>query len=139
MRVTVDANVLISSTFWCGSSDKIMERVESKEIELILSKEIIKEFMEVLEYEEIQQKIKNKNLDMKRTVEKIVSISTIVEPKQKLDVVKEDAKDNKIIECAFEGNAEYVVSQDNHLLKLDKFGEIKILTPEEFLKIVESS
>ena len=81
MKIVVDTNVLVSSTFWYGSSNKIIEKVENKEIELILSREIIEEFMNVLDYEEIQQKIMDKNLEMKRTVEKIVSISTIVEPK----------------------------------------------------------
>lgn len=136
MRITADTNVLISSTFWYGSSNKIMEKVENKEIELVLSREIIKEFTKVLEYEEIQQKIKNKNLEMRRTVEKIASISTIVEPKQKLNVVKDDAKDNKIIECAVEGNVDYIISQDKHLLKLKEYKEIKIVLPEDFLKVV---
>ena len=124
-----------TTAFSYSLSSKILEKVENKEIELILSKEIIKEFMEVLEYEEIQQKIKNKNLEMRRTVEKIVSISTIVEPQQKLDVVKDDAKDNKIIECAVEGNAEYIISQDKHLLNLREYKGIKILSPEDFLNI----
>jgi predicted nucleic acid-binding protein len=36
MKITVDTNVLISSTFWSGDSDRILEKVENKEIELIL-------------------------------------------------------------------------------------------------------
>ena len=83
MKITVDTNVLISATFWYGSSNEIIEKVENKEIALILSKEIIEEFSNVLDYEEIQEKIKDKNLEMKKTVEKIVSISTIIEPTQK--------------------------------------------------------
>jgi len=135
MRITVDTNVLVSSTFWNGDSDRILKKVENKEIELMISDEIIKEFSKVLEYEEIKEKIKDKNLEMKRTVEKIVSISTIVEPKQKFEAVKDDSKDNKIVECAFEGNVDYLISQDNHLLKLKEFKRIKIITPEEFLKV----
>ena len=135
MKITVDTNVLISSTFWYGTSDKIIEKVENKEIELILSKEIIEEFTQVLEYEEIQQKIKDKNLEMRRSVERIVAISTIVEPKHLLDVVKNDPKDNKIIECAVEGNFDYIISRDNHLLSLKKYNGIEILSPEDFLKL----
>ncbi len=137
MKITVDTNVLISSAFWYGSSFKIIEKVENKEIELVLSREILEEFMNVLNYEEIQQKIKNKNLEMKRTVEKIISISRIVEPEQRLNVVKEDDKDNKIIECAIEGDVGYIISQDNHLLKLKEYKGIKIILPEDFLKIIE--
>ena len=78
MKITLDTNVLISATFWHGDSDKIIEKVEKKDIELILSKDIIEEFARVLKYKEIQEKVKNKNLEMKRTVEKIISISKII-------------------------------------------------------------
>ena len=137
MRITVDTNVLISASFWEGASYKIIWKVENKEIELVISKEIIEEFVNVLEYEEIQRKIKNKNLKMKRTVEKIVFLSTIVEPKQSFNVVEDDPDDNKIIECAVEGNVDYIVSQDKHLLKLREFEGIKIITSKTFLEIVE--
>jgi putative PIN family toxin of toxin-antitoxin system len=56
MRITVDTNVLISATFWYGKSNKIIELAEQKKIILILSEAILKEFAEVLEYEEIQDK-----------------------------------------------------------------------------------
>jgi len=136
MKITVDTNVLISSTFWNGNSDKIINLVENNKIELILSEEIIEEFIKVLNYKEIQEKIKDKNLEMKRSVEKIVSISKIVIPKLKINI-SEDSDDNKILECAVEGKADYIISQDNHLLKLKEYNKIKILTPKEFLEIFQ--
>lgn len=87
----------------------------------------------MLNYGEIQDKIKNKNLEMKHTVAKIVSLSQIVEPEEKLNIVKDDSDDNKILECAKAGNVDFVVSSDNHLLKLKEFEKIKIITPAEFL------
>ena len=135
MKLTTDTNILISSTFCDGASNKILEKIENNELELILSKDIINEFSKVLGYEEIKNKIKNKNLEMKRTVEKIISISTIVEPKEKINIIKEDPDDNKILECALEGNVDYIITKDEHLLKLEEFKGIKITTPEEFLNI----
>jgi len=135
IRITVDTNVLVSATFWSGDSDKIIELVELGKFELVLSTAVIKEFSDVLEYEEIQKKIANKNLIMKRTVEKLITLSTIIAPKTKLDVVKEDPSDNKILECAVDGNVDYLISQDNHLLKISEYKKIRILSPKEFLKI----
>ncbi len=134
MKITVDTNVLVSASFWDGDSDKIMNRVEKKEVDLILSKEIIEEFAIVLSSKEIQDKIKNKNLEMKRTIGKIASLSTIVEPLEKLDIVNEDPDDNKILECAKAGKVDFIISSDNHLLKIKKFEGIPIVTPQEFLK-----
>ena len=134
MKITVDTNTLISATFWSGSSDKIISKAEIKEIELIISNDIIKEYSEVLDYEEIQDKIKDKKLEMKRTVGKIISMSTIVVPKEKLAIVKNDPDDNIILECAKAGNVDCVISNDKHLLKLKKFENIPILTPDEFVE-----
>ncbi len=135
MKVVLDTNVLISATFWNGDSSKIMEKIEKKELDLVTSKEIIEEYIKVLEYKEIQEKIKNKNLEMKRTIEKIISISIVVEPQKTFEVVKEDPGDNKFLDCAFEGNVDFIISQDKHLLKLKIFSGIQIFTPIEFLKL----
>ena len=136
MKVTVDTNTLISATFWHGDSEKIIIKAEDKKIELILSRDIINEYSDVLGYDEIKDKIKNKKLEMRYSVGKITSISKIVEPLEKLDVVKEDPDDNKVLECAKEGKVDYIITQDNHLLKLKSFEGIEILNPCEFLKKV---
>ena len=65
----------------------------------------------------------------------IIRNSIIVEPKEKIVIVKDDPKDNIFIETAVAGDVDYIVSQDNHLLKLKEFRGIKIITPEEFNKI----
>jgi len=99
-----------------------------------LSEEIVNEYEEVLNYEEIKDKIKDKKLEMKLTVEKIKSISTIAVPKERLNIVKDDPDDNAILECAIAGNVDCIVSNDKHLLKLKKFRNITILTPDDFVE-----
>lgn len=134
MKVILDTNVLISATFWNGDSNRILEKAEQKEFELVISKEILDEFIGVLSYKEIQDKIRDKNLEMNRTVEKVVSIATIVEPHKKFSVITVDPSDDKFLDCAFEAKAQFIVSQDKHLLKLNEFEGIRIITPSEFLK-----
>lgn len=133
MKITVDTNVLISSSFWLGNSNKIIEMAENCKIELILSQDIIDEFVRVLGYDEIKDKVREKELEIRRSVEKLISISKIVFPSNTFDVMKDDPKDNIILECASEGMVDYIISYDNHLLKIKEFEGIKILTPEEFL------
>ena len=43
--------------------------------------------------------------------------------------------DNKIIECALDGKAEYIVTGDPDLLELEEFKGVKILTANEFLNL----
>ena len=71
---------------------------------------------------------------MKLSIEKIRSISTIIVPKEKVDIIKDDPDDNAILECAIAGKVKYIVTNDRHLLNLKKFRKIWILTPEKFLE-----
>ena len=125
MKITVDTNVLISATFWNGDSNRIIGLVEQKKITLVMSQAILKEYANVLQYEEIQDKVKRKNLSMKYSVLKIVELSTIVHPIRKIKVVEDDPDDDMVIECALEGRVKYIISQDEHLLKLKEFEGIK--------------
>ena len=59
----------------------------------------------------------------------------LIEPKQKVDIVKDDPDDNKVIECAIESSSDYILTYDRHLLKLKEYKGIKILKPEEILKM----
>lgn len=134
-KITKDTNVLVSAPFWNGDSAKIIDKVENKELILVLSEKILGGYNKVLEYKEIKEKIRNKDLEMKKAMFRIGVISQIVEVKSKIEAVKEDPDDNKIIECAVDGGSEFIISKDKHLLKLKEYKGIKILSPEEFLKI----
>ncbi|MBU2638338.1 MAG: putative toxin-antitoxin system toxin component, PIN family [Nanoarchaeota archaeon] len=136
MRITADTNVLVSATFWAGDSFKIIEMAERGDIELILSKDIIGEFTRVLNSREIQDKIRNKRLEMSHTVQQLIAMAFIVEPRERIKAVKDDPDDDKILECAVEGKVNFIISRDNHLLKLKMFCGIPIVTPEEFLKVI---
>jgi uncharacterized protein len=133
MRIVVDTNVLISGTFWTGDSFKILEKVERREITLILSEEIIEEYNRVLNYPEILDKIKDKSLEAKFVLEELIQMSTIVEPKEKIKVMKDDPDDDKFLEAGIEAGVDYIVSQDKHLLRIKEFRGIKIVKPDKFL------
>jgi predicted nucleic acid-binding protein len=46
--------------------------------------------------------------------------------------------DNKVIEAAVAGNANYVVTGDDDLLSLKQFGNIRFVQPKEFLEIIDA-
>jgi len=62
----------------------------------------------------------------------IMENSIIVDPKEHFFIV-EDPSDNKFIDCAVAGNANYIITNDRHLLKINSFRDISIITPKEFL------
>ncbi len=138
IRFTADTNILVSGSFWTGDSFKILEKTDKKEITLVTSKNIIGEYTKVMDSDEIIEKIKNKSLILSGVIQRVISNSSIVEPTEKINAVKEDPDDNKILECAKAGKVDYIVTNDNHLLKLKEFDGIKIVEPDEFLRIYKN-
>lgn len=135
MRVTLDTNVLVSGTFWTGDSFRILNLIDKNKLKNVTSREIIKEYYKVINSDEIIDKVKDKKLRMLKIAHKVINNSEIIEPSVKINTIKEDPDDNKILECAKAGNADYIISNDSHLLKIKAFENIPILTPVQFIKI----
>lgn len=62
----------------------------------------------------------------------------VVKPTVILEVIKDDADDNRVLECAAAGEANYIVSGDRHLLTLSSYEGIPILTVRQFMDVVET-
>ncbi len=78
-------------------------------------------------------KFKFKEKEKDQFLEVLLANSILVEPKEKINIIKEDSDDNKFLECAVEACADYIISGDDHLLKLHQFRGIAIVSPREFL------
>jgi putative PIN family toxin of toxin-antitoxin system len=128
MKVVLDTNIYISSFFWKGKPYKIMLKALDKDFENFISSHIIKEINNVLQRDfEVSDKKRQKMISI------IIKNFQMVEPKEKIKIIKDDPDDDKIIECAVESKSDFIVTQDKHLLKIKKFRNIKVLNPEEFL------
>jgi len=134
LKVTLDTNVLVSGTFWEGEAHRIIQLIEQKRIRCYLSKEILAEYNRVAHSSEILEKVEEHHLEIKSAVIKIIEVCFIVEPKAKVLAVEDDPDDDKILECALEAEADYIVTYDAHILKLGEFRGIRIVSPKEFLK-----
>ncbi len=133
MIVTLDTNVLVSGSLWSGIPLIILKLIDEEKIGFVISVDIIKEYNKVMNRKDILEKMLKFNLQINDVVQRIIENASKVNPVRKIVVVKDDPDDNKIIECAVEGNADFIITQDNHLLKLKQYKSIKIITPEEFL------
>ncbi len=130
MKVTVDTNFLISATQWDYSvAHKLLKKFILSDAKIFTTKEILDETAEVLERDFEYSKNEAKSI-----IEKILLFAKLIEPKQKVDVIKDDPDDNKVIECAIESSSDYIITYDKHLLKIKEYKGIKILKPEEILK-----
>ena len=135
IKVVFDSNVLVSATFWTGDSFTVVNIADKGIIKNFLSKGIEAEYRRVIASEEIIEKQERLRLNIQKVVERVIISSIFVIPRRKIIAVKDDPDDDKIIECAVEGRVDYIITQDNHLLKMNGFEDIKIITPREFLEL----
>jgi putative PIN family toxin of toxin-antitoxin system len=131
LRVTADTNVIISGLNFSGNPRRILNLAEAGVIHLAVSDAILDEVASVLR----REKFGWPEAEIEWALNQISRFAEHVEPKQCIDVVTEDPTDNRILECAAASGSEYLVTGDNHLLKLGKLGGIKIVKPSDFLEI----
>lgn len=62
--------------------------------------------------------------------------TTLFHPTQTLSVISDDPTDDRMLECAMESNSAYIVSGDNHLLRLGSYAGIEILRVAGFLRLL---
>ncbi|MEM3402272.1 MAG: putative toxin-antitoxin system toxin component, PIN family [Candidatus Hadarchaeales archaeon] len=131
----LDTNVWVSIFTKKTPSREFSRIFESGEIQLFISREILEEISRVLMYPKLSELLKLAGISSREILQIIVKNCTVVKPKERVILVKEDPADNKILECVLEANCNFIVSGDKHLLKLKRFRRAKILTPRQFLDI----
>ena len=136
-KLVLDTNTYISGFLWEGNEAELIRKIESGKAYSFISKDILGEIDEVLRRGKFVNILKAASTTTDEVLSKIVSLSTIViGPKLEENVVKEDKKDDKFIECAFNAKAYIIISGDEHLLKLKEYKNIKIMTTSDVLKLL---
>lgn len=96
---------------------------------VVVSQPILDEYAEgINRFDMLEQDIDDLTLllsDAARTM--------VVEPRERVNVIRQDPSDNKFLEAAVSGHAGAVVSGDKHLLQIGVFRGISILSPSAFL------
>lgn len=132
-RVVLDSNVFISAIVFGGKPRDILSLAISGKVKLALSGDILDEIRAVLTGKKFRYPAR-----VLYSIEKeIVAISEIVDPKEEIQAIPRDPADNKVLACAVEAKSNYIISGDVHLLELGRFRNIKILSPEDFLREYE--
>ena len=132
LRLVADTNVLVSAVIAKGNEYLLLKEAKLGRIRIVLSLHVIKELKGVLS----RPKFCFSGEQVESAVKHIISISEIIVATSRVDVVKEDPSDNKIIEAAIDGKADYIASGDKDLLRLQKFRNIKIIPAAILLRLI---
>jgi putative PIN family toxin of toxin-antitoxin system len=130
VKVVFDTNVWVSIFLEDILYDEFLQVKQN--LTIYVSKDTTLELSRVLLYPKIARVLEKNGIRKKDVLRVITVDSKLVEPKIKLQVLKEDTEDNKVLECALAARADFIVSGDKHLLELGKFKKTRILTPRDF-------
>ncbi len=128
-KIVLDTNVLISSILFGGKPRQILQLVIQGKISAFLSPAIFTEFKEVLD----RPKFGLTHEECFAIAREIEDVFFFVFPQIVIDLVKDDPDDNAILECALAAGVEYIVTGDPHLLTLESFEQIRIISPATFI------
>lgn len=133
-RVVLDTNIFVSMAMG-GQVGKINDKWRAGEFILVVSEDIVSEYLDVLQ----RPKLHLKSRTIATIVNRIYRKAGFVTPEDHVSAVQADPTDNKFIEAAIAGKVDYIVSGDKHLRDLKEFHSIPIITAREFIDQSESN
>ena len=133
MIVTVDTNVLVSGVFFGGIPGRILDAARQGVFTVVMSPLLLSELGAVFARPRFGLSPKAVQLLMTD----VESFATIVYPRNRHQVVERDRDDDAVVDCAIESRSAYIVSGDAHLIDLEMVEGIAVVTPRQFVDILE--
>ena len=128
MKVVVDTNVFVSGVFFGGTPGRVLEAWRDGRVEVVLSREIVEEYVRVGE------RLANRfpGVDLNPALELLTVSATLVTLPPLPERASRDPDDDKFLACALAAGADCVVSGDRDLLDLSAYEGIVVLSPRDF-------
>jgi len=135
IRVVIDTSVLIR--YLIKPSAAIKELIEvhwlDDEVQMVTAPELIEELEGVLRRDYIRALIQPE--EGQALLEAIYLKAEILPPLREIPSYTRHPKDDKFIACALAGDAGYVATVDKDLLSLETLGDVRMVTPHQFVAI----
>lgn len=133
IRFVLDTNVLVSIALPRGRLEALAQAWQQGRCRILLSEAIFDEYLKVLTY----PKFRLTSEDIRRILEReLLPYAEFVKVTSDIRAIEADPSDNKFLACAVDGDADWVVTGDRHLLGLKTFKGTQIGSPREFLRAV---
>jgi putative PIN family toxin of toxin-antitoxin system len=122
---------VISALLFSGTAARLVPLWQSRRITLLISRAILTEYLRVFAYPKFQLS----DQEIRPLIEEeLLPFVETIRVRRRLAVVRRDPDDDKFLECAVAGRAQYLVTGDRDLRELGTFRGTTILTAGEFLE-----
>jgi len=138
IRVVLDTNVLVSGLISEHSPPRqLVDAWLAGSYRLVTSLYQVEELNHVLAYPHIAGRLRLTDTEVDLILAALLSKAEVVPGELQLPGVTRDPKDDAIVACAQEGEADFIVSGDQDLLALGERRGIQIVTPRQFVDILD--
>ncbi|MGH2371991.1 MAG: putative toxin-antitoxin system toxin component, PIN family [bacterium] len=132
-RAVLDSNIYVSAYLSGGFPDTVYQLGLRRRYRLVISPQIVLEIRNVL-----REKFGWTESIITERIRQMVKKADIVRPKRRITMMPHEG-DNRLLECAVEGKANFIVTGDRELLRLKQFEGVPIVRAIDFLRILGES
>jgi putative PIN family toxin of toxin-antitoxin system len=130
IRAVVDSNIAISGYFFGGVPLQIIQAAISHRFTWVTSPVLIAETQRVMRSEKFGLTFQ----ETQKLMRPLLEVADIVQPNLVIDVIKRCPADNRVLECAVEGECSFIITGDRRdLLSIKNYQNIEIIKARDFL------
>ena len=134
LKAVLDTNVIVSGLIAHGGSPyQVLQAWRQGVFLLLTSPALLCELLDVLGRPFFWDRRGITDGDIARTRHLFETDAISVQPQVRLSVIEADPDDDRVLECALAGEVDFIVSGDKHLLSLERYKRIPIVTVSSFL------
>lgn len=127
-RVVLDTNLLVGAAYAPGSASRaLIEACRRGELIAVLSPALKREYEFM-----IRRAVRRR--DYEAALRELLERAEVVEPTETPRVVPDDPGDDKLVAAARAAGADALITNDQHLLRLDPLGPLRIVRPAEYAR-----
>jgi putative PIN family toxin of toxin-antitoxin system len=134
IRVVLDINVILVSISRKSKYRPIFEAILNGHIEIVVSNELINEYVEIIER-------KANSIVAHNIGETLLNLENVIKVEIKFiwNLIDSDKDDNKFVDCYVSGNSDLLVTNDKHfdILKQVNFPKVRTMDIDNFLSFVK--
>lgn len=140
MKAVLDVGQFVSATIrGDGHPAQVMCAWRDGEFELYISIPILEDLRRVLGYRHIRKRHGWSDEEIDIFILAVGIAAHLTEGERQVNQIGEDPTDDKILACAEEGDVDYIVASDEHLMKEGNYKGMPIVTPRQFLEILKQA